>query len=52
VGRVDILEATQDLVDKVLEVRIGELLMRADDLVHVGLHQLLHQVDLVKVIAA
>lgn len=39
VGRVHVLEATQDLVDKVLAVIISEGLWRGDDLVKVGVHQ-------------
>ena len=50
-GRVDVLETAEDLVNKILEVAVGELLVRADDLVQVRLHELLDHVDLVEVVA-
>lgn len=47
VGRVHRLEGAQGLVDKVLAVVIGQILC-SNDAVHVGLHQLLNQIDLVE----
>ena len=47
VGRVEGLEGAEGLVDKVLGVVVGEVL-GADDAVHVGLHQLLDEVDLLE----
>jgi hypothetical protein len=40
VGRVDVLEAAQNLVDEGLEVGVGERLAGADDSCQVTLHQL------------
>ena len=47
VGRVDVLEPAQDLVDEGLVVGVGEGLSGSDDGVEIGLHQLLVQVELV-----
>ena len=47
-GRVDVLEATQHLVEEILEVWVRELLARANDLVHVCLHELLNDVDFIE----
>lgn len=47
VGRVDILEAAEDLVDKGLEVGVGQRLATADDGSQVTLHKLFVQVDFV-----
>jgi len=41
---VNVFEAAADLINKVLEVSIGQGLLRSNDLVKVGLHQLLDQV--------
>ena len=49
VGRVDVLEPTQHLVDEGLVVRVGQRLARPDDLVHVALHELLVEVYFVEV---
>ena len=43
VGRVDVLEAAQDLVEEVAHVVVAQLL-RLEQLVHVRLHQALHDV--------
>lgn len=51
VGRVHRLEGAQRLVDEVLAVVVRELLC-ADDAVHVGLHELLDEIDLVKGVVA
>lgn len=51
VGRVDVLESTQNLIQKVLEVGVGERLLRADNLVHVSLHEFLHHINLFKIVA-
>ena len=48
--RVHRLEAAQDLVDKVLDVVVGERLLRVDDVVQVGVEQLGHQVDVLPVL--
>jgi len=45
IGRVHGFERTQSLVDEVLAVVVGELL-RADDSVHVSLHELLNEINL------
>lgn len=37
------------LVDEVLEVLIGEGLSRRDNAVHVGLHEICHDVDVLEV---
>ena len=47
-GGVDILEATKGLVDEVLDVVVGELLGRLDDLVEVSVHELVHEVEVGK----
>ena len=47
VRRVHRLEAAEDLVGEALDVVVGEVLRRADDLVEVGLEELGHEVDVV-----
>ena len=47
-SRVDVEQAAQDLVDKVLHVLVCECLARADDLRQVGVHQVRHHVHVVK----
>ena len=42
------LEATQHLIEEVLEVGVCELLARANDLVHVGLHELLNHINFIE----
>ena len=44
IGRVNILEAATDLVDKELEMGVGQGLLRPDDLVKICLHEFLDQV--------
>lgn len=44
ISRVDVFEAAADLINKVLEVSVGQGLLRSNNLVKVGLHQLLDQV--------
>ena len=48
VGRVDVLETTEDLVDERLEVSVGQGLARADDSREVALHELCDNCMLVK----
>lgn len=40
VGAVDVLQATENLVDKGLEVGIGQRLARTDDSSKIALHEL------------
>ena len=40
IGRVDVLQAAQDLVDEGLEVGVGEGLAGADDGGQIALHEL------------
>ena len=47
VGRVDVLETAEDLVDEGLEVGVGQGLATADNGSQITFHQLLVQVDLV-----
>lgn len=44
---MNIFEPFEDLIDKVLEVRIGEFLWRTDNLVEIGVHELVDNVDVV-----
>jgi len=44
------LEAAQDLVDKVLDVVVGERLLRVDNVVEVGVQQLGHQVHVLPIL--
>jgi hypothetical protein len=39
VGRVDILQTAKDLIDKGLEVRIGQGLARSDDSGKIAFHE-------------
>ena len=47
VGGMDVLEASQDLVQEVADVLVGEGLV-LQELVHVSLHQSLHDVHVLK----
>ena len=47
IGRVDVLETAENLVDEGLEVGVGQGLAAADDSCKITLHQFLVQVDLV-----
>ena len=49
-GAVHGLEPAQDLVDEVLDVVVGERLLRVDDVVQVGVEQLGHEVDILPVL--
>ena len=49
-GRVDGLEAAEDLVDEVLDVVVGERLLAVDDVVQVRVHQLEREVDVIPLI--
>ena len=44
IGRVDIFQAAEDLVDEGLEVGIGQWLARANNGRQIALHQLWHTV--------
>jgi hypothetical protein len=39
--RVNVLQSSADLVDEILEMRVGELLLRANNLVKVRFHKFL-----------
>mmetsp|Transcript_26258 Transcript_26258/g.56914 ORF Transcript_26258/g.56914 Transcript_26258/m.56914 type:complete len:203 (-) Transcript_26258:791-1399(-) len=49
VGRMDVLQSSEELVQKVLDVIKGERLLRVDDPMKIGLHQLVANVDVVEV---
>jgi hypothetical protein len=42
---VDVLHSLEDLVEEVLDVLVREVVLRVDDLVQVGLHEVEHDVD-------
>jgi hypothetical protein len=44
VGGVNVLETTQNLVEKVLKVSIRQGLLGPNDLMHISLHQLLNDI--------
>jgi hypothetical protein len=44
---MNIFKTFKDLIDKELEVRVGEFLRRTDYLVEIGVHQLVDNVDVV-----
>jgi hypothetical protein len=46
-SRVDIFETFEDLIDKELEVRVGEFLWGTDNLVEIGIHEFVDDVDVV-----
>ena len=46
VGRVNVLESAQQLVQEILHVLVGEGLRRADDFVQVGVHQVSDHVQI------
>jgi hypothetical protein len=50
VGAVDVLDAPQDLIHKVLYVVVRERLGALEDLVEVGVHQLAHYVDVLELL--
>mmetsp|Transcript_42244 Transcript_42244/g.90136 ORF Transcript_42244/g.90136 Transcript_42244/m.90136 type:complete len:270 (+) Transcript_42244:701-1510(+) len=52
VRRVDGVDTTQDLVEEVLEVLVGERLLRVDDVVQVGVHQLRDEVHVLPAVLA
>lgn len=45
---VDIQAASEQLIHEVLAVVVGQVLPRVDDSVHVGLHQVGHDVDVLE----
>ena len=47
-GAVDVLEPPENLVDEVLHVLIRQRLWALDDLVEVGVHQLVDEVDVIE----
>ena len=47
-GRVQVLNAPQNLVEEYFNVVLGQVLRRDDDLVQVGLHELSDHVDFLK----
>lgn len=47
---VDVTKAAEHLIRKVLSVFIGELVLRVNDFVHVGLHEAEHNVHVFKVV--
>ena len=51
VGRVHVLEASQDLVDEELDVVVAEVLRTLDDRGEVGVHQVGHHVQVVEGLA-
>ncbi len=50
IGRVNIFQTAQDLINERLKVRVREVLARANDSCQIALHQLLNQVCLVEVL--
>ena len=50
IGAVDELEPAEDLVDEVLAVVVREALVGADDLVEVGVHELVDHVDVLELL--
>jgi hypothetical protein len=46
-GRVDVFETFEDLIDKELEMRVGEFLRRADNLVEIRIHEFVNDIDVV-----
>lgn len=49
ISRVNVFEATQNLIHKALVMRICQRLVRFDDLVHIALHQLFIEIDLIEI---
>lgn len=45
VGRVKELQAFEDLVNDVLDVLVGEFLVRLNDLVEINFHVICHKID-------
>ena len=52
VGRVDVLQSTENLIDEGLEVRIGKWLSGANDSSQIAFHQLLVEICLIEVVRA
>ena len=48
-ARVNVLEASQDLVQKIFDVSVAEELVRFDHLGQIGLHQVEHHINFVKI---
>ena len=47
-GRVQVLDTPENLIQKDLDVVLGQVLRRNDDLVQIGLHELCDHVYLLK----
>ncbi len=47
--RVDVLHATQHLVQEILEVLIRQLLLRSNNAVQVAFHEICHDINVVEI---